>query len=108
MSDFVKVGKKTDFPLNQTKGVRVNDVDVCVANDNGALTAFDDSCTHAAAPLSECPVEKGLVTCPLHGARFDVKTGVPKTLPATEPLHMHFVKAEGDDVLVKLNEEPGS
>jgi len=105
MSDFVPVGKKTDFPVNQTRGVIVNGVDVAIANCNGKFTAFDNSCTHAHAQLSDCDIEEGCeVACPLHGARFSVETGAVLALPASRPLRMHEVKLEGDEVLVKLNQ----
>jgi 3-phenylpropionate/trans-cinnamate dioxygenase ferredoxin subunit len=76
-----------------------------VANNNGTLTAFDNSCTHAHAMLSGCDVEDGEVACPLHGARFSVSTGQALTLPAVRPVRMHEVKIEGEDVFIKTNEK---
>jgi 3-phenylpropionate/trans-cinnamate dioxygenase ferredoxin subunit len=43
------------------------------------------------------------VKCPLHGARFDVKTGAAKSLPAVKPVPKHEVKVEGGTVYVGLN-----
>jgi 3-phenylpropionate/trans-cinnamate dioxygenase ferredoxin subunit len=105
VSDFVKVGSKSDFPVDETTGVKVNDIDVCIANCDGKLTAFDDSCTHAHAMLSGSEIEEGCeVMCPLHGARFNVETGAVLALPATRPLRMHEVKVEGNEVYIKINE----
>jgi 3-phenylpropionate/trans-cinnamate dioxygenase ferredoxin subunit len=44
-----------------------------------------------------------MVTCPLHGAKFDVKTGAAKSLPAVKPVPKHEVKVEDGYVYVALN-----
>jgi 3-phenylpropionate/trans-cinnamate dioxygenase ferredoxin subunit len=105
MSDFINVGPVSNFPPNQTTAVKMGDVEMCVANCNGAFTAFDDSCTHAHALLSGSDIEDGCeVMCPLHGARFNVQTGAALTLPAVKPLRMHQIKVENGAVFIKLND----
>src|SRR5258707_1187664 len=101
MSDFVLVGKKKDFPEGRTTAVKIGEKEICVAHAVGNFYAFDDSCTHAAAPLSGSDIEEGVVTCPLHGAAFSVSTGEVKRFPAVEPLKMYDVKIEGDDVFIQ-------
>ena len=51
-------------------------------------------------PLSEGEVDDSTVECWLHGSRFDLRTGKPTGLPATEPVPVYPVKIDGDDVLV--------
>ncbi|SRR5258706_448323 len=102
MSDYTKVGQKKDFPLNMTKGVKVGELEVCIAHTNGGFYAFENQCTHAASLLSDSDIEDGEISCPLHGARFNVTTGEAITLPAVEPLKTYEVKVEGDEVLVKV------
>ncbi len=48
--------------------------------------AIHDECSHAAIPLSEGEVEGCEIECWLHGSRFDLRTGKPTGLPATEPV----------------------
>jgi 3-phenylpropionate/trans-cinnamate dioxygenase ferredoxin subunit len=102
MSDFVKAGALKDFPVNRTTQVVIDGQDVCVANSGGQLTAFDDRCTHAFALLSGSDIEENCVTCPLHGARFDVTTGAAVTLPAVRPVKMHVLETRGDEIFIKL------
>src|SRR4051794_350006 len=102
-TDFVKVGPKKNFPEGSAHGVQVNGQDVCIVNLNGQFHAFHDRCTHAESLLSPGELEGEELMCPLHGARFSVKTGEPLTLPAVKPVKIYEVKTEGDDVLVKLN-----
>jgi len=102
MSEFVRVGSKNDFPENRTTQVKVGETEICIAHTASGFTAFPDSCTHAQSALSGSPIEDGIVTCPLHGAKFDVTTGQAKSFPATEPVKMIEVKLEGENVLVKV------
>ena len=104
MSEFVQVGQKKDFPENQAIRIEVNGCSICIVNEKGSLYAFDDHCTHAEASLSGGDIEEGQVTCPLHGARFSIKTGEPLTLPAVKPVTIHEVKVEGENVFVKLKD----
>ena len=45
-----------------------------------------DLCSHAAVALSEGEVADCTIECWLHGSRFDLRTGKPTGLPATEPV----------------------
>lgn len=102
MTDFIRVGKKTDFPLNMATGIEINGRYLCIANDNGRLYALEDQCSHAQSLISGGEVEGGEIACPLHGARFEVASGAAKTLPAVKPVQTFDVKVEGDDVFVKV------
>jgi nitrite reductase/ring-hydroxylating ferredoxin subunit len=71
--------------------------------EDGDWFASDDSCTHEQFSLgSESDLEDDEIVCPLHMARFDLKTGKPLCFPATIALRMHEVIIEGDEVYVEL------
>jgi len=55
--------------------------------------------------LADGTLTDHIIACPRHGAKFDIRTGKVLTMPATRDTVAHEVKVEGDDVLVKLNEE---
>lgn len=80
----------------------VADKDITVARVQGAFFAFDDTCTHALVSLADGTLEGFEVECCAHGARFDVRTGAVRCLPATENLNTYPVKREGDDLYVDL------
>ena len=73
----------------------------------GEVYAIEDLCSHAEVPLSEGDVEefKGAPTieCWLHGSCFDLRTGEPTNLPATEPVSVYPVRVEGEDVYVDVS-----
>ena len=63
---------------------------------------IEDVCTHDGQPLTDGPLTGCEITCPRHGARFDVRTGKPTRMPATEPVRTFPVEVRGDDVLVTI------
>jgi nitrite reductase/ring-hydroxylating ferredoxin subunit len=63
------------------KHVEVNDREIAIANVNGKFYAIDDRCGHTSARLSRGGLRGNIVTCPLHGAQFDVTTGKKQSEP---------------------------
>lgn len=53
----------------------INGWHILLVKIDGACHAVNDRCTHAASPLSTGRIRRGTAMCPLHGARFDLKTG---------------------------------
>lgn len=70
----------TDGRMRRVDGLGDHGVVVCRVN--GQLFAVDDNCTHRDARLSEGRLRGHTLTCPLHGAQFDVRTGEHKGSPA--------------------------
>jgi len=83
---FLKACALADVPTDEALGVTVGAYEVAVARNGEELFALQDECSHAAIPLSEGEVEDCTVECWLHGSRFDLRTGKPTGLPATEPV----------------------
>ena len=82
--------------------VEIGDEPVCLVRSRGEVFAIRDVCSHADVPLSEGEVEDTTVECWLHGSRFDLRTGKPTGLPATQPVPVYDTKIEGETVLVRL------
>ena len=107
MSDgatFVRACALSDVPENGALGVELNGEPVAMVNAGGDIYAIRDVCSHAEVPLSEGEVDGCTIECWLHGSRFDLRTGKPTGMPATEPVPVYPVKIEGDDVLVAIEE----
>lgn len=96
------VAKVSDIPPGQVKQVEVEGEPVGVYNIDGNFYAVSDTCTHAQAYLSEGTVEGNVVTCPWHGAQFDIKTGKNLKMPAPAPLATYQIKIEGDEIKIVL------
>jgi 3-phenylpropionate/trans-cinnamate dioxygenase ferredoxin subunit len=77
-------------------------------DDDGTYFALDDTCSHEEASLAEGWIEAGEVECPLHSARFCLRTGEALCLPATQPVAAHRVEVRGDDVYLSPGVPPTS
>ena len=99
---FVRACATSDVEPGAALAVSVDDVAVAVVRDGDDWYAIYDECSHAAIALSEGDVEGDQIECWLHGSRFDLRTGKPTGLPATEPVAIYPVKVEGEDVLVDV------
>ncbi|MGI9327862.1 MAG: Rieske (2Fe-2S) protein [Pseudomonadales bacterium] len=68
----------------------------------GQFYALADQCSHAQQSLSRGRLHGYQVSCPLHGARFDVRSGACLAAPASEPVQTFPVVLEGGKVCVAL------
>jgi 3-phenylpropionate/trans-cinnamate dioxygenase ferredoxin subunit len=90
----------SDVPEDEALGVTIGRYDVAIARHGDEFFAVQDLCSHAAVALSEGEVEECTVECWLHGSRFDLRTGKPTGLPATEPVAVFAVEVRDDGVYV--------
>lgn len=102
MSELIKVAETKDVPAGKAIAVDVQGVKVAIFNIDGSYYAVDDTCTHKGGPLSEGELEGTVVTCPWHGATFDLCTGNHLGPPAPAGVTRREVKIEGGDVMVKV------
>ncbi|MBO0802274.1 MAG: non-heme iron oxygenase ferredoxin subunit [Nocardiopsaceae bacterium] len=101
---YVRACALSDIPDGEPLAVEVNGEPVALARADGNVYAIRDVCSHAEVPLSEGEIDGCTIECWLHGSRFDLRTGKPTGMPATEPVPVYPVKIEGDDVLVAIEE----
>ena len=102
MAGFVKVAKSDEIAPGQGRMVELNGKKIAIFNVEGAFYAIDDTCTHRGGPLSQGALSGTTVTCPWHGAQYDLKTGGVLTTPAHQGVASYKVAVEGDDVSIEL------
>lgn len=100
---FVKAARMIDIPPGRVRVVEVGDEDVALCNVDGQIYAVANVCTHDDGPLGEGHLLGEEIECPRHGARFNVRTGEVKVLPAIIPIPTFEVKIEGEDILVEVD-----
>jgi 3-phenylpropionate/trans-cinnamate dioxygenase ferredoxin subunit len=101
---FVKAAQKGDVPLGRVKVVEVEGEDIALCNVDGTIYAVANVCTHDGGPLGQGYLEDGEIECPRHGARFSVRTGKVRVLPAIIPIPTFEVKVEGEDIWVEVDQ----
>lgn len=102
MARFVKVVTTDELKAGETKLVEIDDRRVALFNLDGTYYALEDTCPHQGGPLSEGFVEEGIVTCPWHGAEFDVKTGEVMSPPARMGVARYNVRVQGKDIEIEI------
>ena len=78
----------------------VGDDEVILTRVDGAVVAYGGICPHLAAPLEKGRCDGGVLRCPWHHARFDLRTGEAIAAPAFDALPKWTVATVGDRVVV--------
>ena len=106
---YVRVADTTEVPVNTMIIVVAGGKEILLSNVDGSYYAIANKCTHLGGSLGKGVLEGGIVTCPRHGAQFDVRTGSAvgeakilfiKTEVKDEESYQ--VKVEGADILVEI------
>jgi len=102
MAQFVKVAGTDEIAAGSIKQIEVNGKSLALFNLDGNYYAIGNECTHRGGPLAEGYVVGESVTCPWHGAQFNVKTGAVEGSPAAQPVAKYNVRVQGNDVEVEV------
>src|SRR5919108_3755837 len=107
----VNVADVNDVPAGKMKHIEVGEKEILLANSEGKVYALCDRCSHTNAPLSMGALNGRIVTCPMHGARFDVTTGKkiaepmaldPSKFPEPIPESLQKMFAHSAQILSKV------
>ncbi len=105
---FELVGAADDVAKGTAISVEVDGVDIAVVHaDDDNFYAVRDECSHASVALSEGEVDGCTLECWLHGSRFDLRTGEPTGLPATEPVAIFPIEIRDGDIYVSSTPSNG-
>jgi 3-phenylpropionate/trans-cinnamate dioxygenase ferredoxin component len=105
---LVRIGNVNDIADGQMRVFDVQGTKVNVANANGHLYAFDDTCTHMRCSLANGELEGTTVTCPCHGSQFDVTSGAVLRGPAQRPVRSLPLQVNGEELLAEAGALSGS
>ena len=101
--EFVKVCAVDEIATGTVVSADVDGTEMAVVRaEDGNVYAIRDECSHASVALSEGEIDGCTLECWLHGSRFDLRTGKPTGLPATEPVSTFPVEVRGTDVYVDV------
>jgi len=93
-----------DLVDSEPRKAVVDGVTIAVILSEDEVFAINDTCSHGAVSLAEGDVDGCKLECWLHGSEFDLRTGRPLSLPATEPVAVYPVKVEDGTVFVSTQE----
>lgn len=100
----VRVCALDDLADGEARRVEVGDDAIAVVRIGDDVYAIGDRCSHADVSLSGGEVDERACTleCPKHGSEFDLRTGVPRSLPALRPVPTYDVTVVDGDVVVEI------
>lgn len=98
--DYQKVAQTSELRPGEMMRVEAHGERVLLVNVNGEFFAICDTCSHEDASLYQGALHGELIRCPLHGSRFNVKTGEALEEPAEDPVAVYPVKIQGQDILL--------
>ncbi len=101
MSGWVRVAPLAEFPAGTRRVIEVDGVAVAVFHLDEGYFAIEDVCTHDGGPLASGELVFNEltgceITCPRHGARFNLKTGAATAPPAYEAVAVLPVRVACD------------
>lgn len=91
-----------DLPAGTKHVVTVNGVPLLLCHTADRVFAVRNECSHAHEALDCGRMRGGWISCPVHGARFDLETGEPLNPPATQPIQTFDVRVVGDMIEVAV------
>ncbi|MBP7861872.1 non-heme iron oxygenase ferredoxin subunit [bacterium] len=98
-SPFQKVANASEIPEGEARIYPFDGGEVAICHTQGNYFALENMCSHARSPLESGPLaNESQIKCPLHGARFDVKTGKAMCLPAVMPVKTYTLEQRGDEL----------
>jgi len=96
-----KVASKDDLKSDEGFPVQIDGCRIGLYLVDGEVFAIGDNCPHQAGVLlSEGWFEEGVIECPMHQSRFDVRTGNCLNPPALEDVPRFEIRVEGGDIFV--------
>ncbi|MGC8460350.1 MAG: non-heme iron oxygenase ferredoxin subunit [Candidatus Dormibacteria bacterium] len=104
MGEWIRLADQEDCPPGYAVRFAIGNTLIACFNVGGTYFITDDTCSHAQASLAEGDLDEDRCTieCPLHGSCFDLRSGNPLTLPATEPIATYQVRADENGIYVLL------
>jgi len=98
MSETISVGSAAEIPPGSRRVVKAKETRIVILNVAGRYHAIDDTCSHQGGPLSGGALDGRVVSCPCHGARFDVKTGAVLRPSARRGVASYPVRVSSPDL----------
>src|SRR5437660_9395385 len=105
MTDFIKVAELHEVKEGCLFPLEADGELICLTKIDSIVYAFTDNCTHISGPLNEGELDGEVLTCPWHGAQFDVRTGRVLRGPARQDIQTYPVRMDGASILVSLPDE---
>ena len=100
--EFIGIANQDEIPPGDRLFVEIDGNPIVVFNIAGQLFAIADVCSHDDGPVGEGDLDGYEISCPRHGAEFDVRTGKVLSLPAIVDIPAYPVRVTNGEVEIGL------
>ena len=100
-ADYERAASPDEIAPGGRKSIVVDDLPALLIRVGDTYYCIEDTCTHDGQAMTNGPLDGCVITCPRHGARFDIRTGAALCMPATEPVKTFDVNVRDDGVYVR-------
>ena len=100
--EYVEIAPADELPNGERLFVDIEDKTIVIFNIGGQFFAILDVCSHDDGPVGEGDLEGYNITCPRHGAEFDVRTGKVMQMPAVVDIPAYPVRVVNGNIEVGI------
>ena len=102
MFEFVRVLSMTELADGRLGSVAVSEEEICLGRIGDSVYAVASLCSHSFGRLERGEIipESCEVECPIHGGRFDLRTGAPTMYPCVDPVASYPVRVDKGEIHV--------
>ncbi|MEH7380483.1 non-heme iron oxygenase ferredoxin subunit [Bacillus sp. JJ1533] len=100
--EFIPVTLVDNIEEGEMKPFEVEEEEILICRVGNSFYAVSGICTHECIGLDDGELEDFHLTCPLHFAQFDIRSGAPLSPPATEPLQVFDVLVHENQIYIKI------
>ncbi len=116
MDDWLEVPEAGNLARGSMKEVSAGGREILLVRSGETFYAVDNRCSHLGGKLSEGELDGTVVTCPLHGSRFDVTDGtvvrwlkgtgllttIGRMIKSPQPIRTYPLKMADDRLLIRV------
>ncbi len=106
--EFVRLCAVGDVGENDNKAFNVADRTILLCNTKDGFLAVDAICTHQLQSLAGGRIRGCFIFCPLHGQRFDLRSGAPIGPLTNKPLNTYSLRVDDDAVYINPTPRDGA
>lgn len=103
--DFVSIGSIDSVNTGERVFVTIDDRSIVVFGIAGEIFAIADICSHDDGPIGDGEIAEYEISCPRHGAKFDIRTGKAITLPAIIDIPAYPVRIRNGEIEIGIPRE---
>lgn len=100
--EYIVVAQVDEIANGQRLFFEIDQQPIVIFNIAGEYFAIADLCSHDDGPLGEGDLDGEEIICPRHGARFDIRTGKVRSLPAIVDIPAYPVRVRDGDIEIGL------